>query len=270
MRSAISILFFVTAAGCQPAPSSGELDQAEEEQHNVKSQLKANAKAQAPVIDHGGYVIPASKVYAIYWGPAAGFPSDLASGMASLLGGFNGSSYLGIAGQYMRGAAISTAYMGATSDSSNPPSNAPTAAALGTEVCKLFVSPDPNALYVVFTSNAPNINYCAWHSTATCNGVTFQVAYMPNQALLPNCSPYTRSNLGCNTYSDGTVTTADSLAHEFMETITDAHINAWYDKSKAEVGDKCNFVYQACVDLPTGPWQIQSIWSNAISGCQQD
>jgi hypothetical protein len=92
---------------------------------------------------------------------------------------------------------------------------------------------------------------------------------MPNQALLPGCSPFTRTNLHCNSYSEGTVTSADSVAHEFMESITDAHIDAWYDKQKQEIADKCNFVYSACVNLPNGSWQIQSEWSDAIGGCQQ-
>ena len=33
--------------------------------------------------------------------------------------------------------------------------------------------------------------------------------------------------------------------------------------------DKCNHVYQNCVNLPTGSWQIQSEWSNAIAARQQ-
>jgi hypothetical protein len=189
--------------------------------------------------------------------------------MAALLGGFNGTGYLRVVEQYMRGTPVSSAYGGSLVDSSAPPSRAPSTAALGAEVCKLVAAPDPDTLYVVFTSNAPKVNYCAWHDKATCNGVTFQVAYVPNQAILSGCSPYTKSNLGCNSYSDGTVASADSVAHEFMETVTDAHIDAWYDATKAEIGDKCNYDYQACVNLTTGTWQIQSLWSNAINGCQQ-
>jgi len=231
-------------------------------------QARAASKA-SPLIDHGGAVQPASKTYAIYWGSTGGFPSDLQSGMASLLSGFNGSSYLGIAEQYMRGAAISTAYMGSVADTSAPPSRAPGTATIGAEVCKLYPNPDPTALYIVFTSNAPKVSYCAWHDKATCNGVTIQIAYVPNQALLAGCSPYLVKNLGCNKLSVGTVASADSVAHEFMEAITDPHLDAWYDKSGAEIGDKCNFVYQRCVNLPTGSWQIQAEWSNAINACQQ-
>jgi hypothetical protein len=222
-----------------------------------------------PLVDHGGLVLPASKTYAIYWGPASGFASDLQSGMVSLLSGFNGSSYLGIAQQYMRGAAVSTAYMGSSADTSAPPSKAPSTATIAAEVCKLYPTPDPSALYIVFTSNTPKVNYCAWHGTATCNGVTIQVAYIPNQALVSGCSPYTVKNLGCNKLSVGTVASADSVAHEFMEAITDPHIDAWYDRTGSEIGDKCNFTYHSCVTLSTGSWQIQSEWSNAINGCQQ-
>src|SRR5262249_25713791 len=154
-------------------------------------------------------------------------------------------------------------------DTSAPPKKPPRTADIGAEVCRLFSTPDPAGLYIVFTSNAPNVNYCAWHSYATCNGVTFQIAYIPNQELLPACSPYTRVDLGCNTYSDGTVTSADSVAHEFMEAITDPRLNAWYDKNGLEVADKCEYDYQACVGLSnSSTWQIQSEWSNATGGCQ--
>ena len=141
---------------------------------------------------------------------------------------------------------------------------------IAAEVCKLVPSPNPDGLYIVFTSSAPHVNYCAWHASATCNGVTFQVAYVPNQQLLPACSPYTRKDLGCNSQSAGTVTSADSVAHEFMEAITDAHGDAWYDQNGMEIADKCNYDYQACVVLGNGSsWQIQSEWSNQIGGCRQ-
>ena len=228
-----------------------------------------SSAASSPLIDHGGLLLPASKTWAIYWGTPANFPADLQSGISALLTGFNGSGYLGVAQQYMRGAPVSTTYMGSVPDTSAPPAKAPQTSEIGAEVCKLFPNPDPTAIYIVFTSNAPNVRYCAWHDMTTCNGVTFQVAYIPNQAQLSGCSPYLAKNLRCNSYSEGTVASADSVAHEFMEAITDPRLDAWYDKHGAEIGDKCNFVYQSCVSFPTGSWQIQAEWSNAINACQQ-
>ena len=242
------------------------------QQTEAEKQANNGAIQSFPLIDHGGVILPSSTTHAIYWGTQAEFPSDLQSGMESLLTGFNGSSYLGIADQYMRGAGVATTlYGGALMDPSTPPAKAPTTAEIGAEVCKLFPSPDPNAVYFVFTSNAPKINFCAWHADASCNGVTFQIAYVPNQALLVSgCSPYLVQKLGCNNLSEGTVASADSVAHEFMEAITDPQLNAWYDRRGAEIGDKCNFEYRSCVNLTSGPnWQIQEEWSNAISGCQQ-
>ena len=244
-----------------------DYDQTKADQHANKGQGSSN-----PVIDHGGPVLESSNTYAIYWGTNSDFPTDLQASMTDLLTGFSKSSYLGIAQQYMRtNSGIATTYSGTFTDTSAPPAKSPTTAQIGAEVCKLVAHPDPNGVYFVFTSNAPHINFCAWHSAATCNGATFQVAYVPNQALLPSCSPYTAKNLNCNSLSVGTVSSADSVAHEFMESISDPQLNAWYDKSGEEIGDKCNFNYQACVDLAgkVGSWQIQSIWSNAINGCQQ-
>jgi hypothetical protein len=76
---------------------------------NYADEKARGATKTSPLIDHSGAVLPASKTYAIYWGNTGGFPSDLQFGMVSLLSGFNRSSYLGIAEQYMRGAATSTA-----------------------------------------------------------------------------------------------------------------------------------------------------------------
>jgi hypothetical protein len=281
MRPSALLLLPLTFAGClaQPddsTPASHEEstaaaldDSAPGHVHSLSGAASTKTKV-SNVTDHGGTVLASSTTYGIYWGTQSAFSPDLQSGMDALLGGLNTSSYLGIAQQYMRGAPISSVFGGDLIDTSSPPKGAPNAAALGAEVCKLVPSPDPNGIYVVFTSNAPNINYCAWHNKATCNGVTFQVAYVPNQEQLPHCSPLTITDLKCNSYSAGTVTAADSVAHEVIEAITDAHIDAWYDANRLEVADKCEYTYTACVALPNGStWQIQQEWSNAITGCQQ-
>ena len=248
---------------------------------NAKGQLqrgvpdtKANKGSSQTqnVIDHHGPVLPSSKQYFIFWGPPGDFPRDAMTGLTSLAQGLAGSSYLGIMQQYMRGASISTMYVNVASDLSAPPSHGPSTASIVNEACKAINSnsgwsADSNALYTVVTSNFPHINYCAWHASGTCNGTTIQVAYLPNASGVAGCDPGNLFN--CNGYSQGTRSMADSYAHEFSETITDPQGNAWYDQSGAEIGDKCNFNYSACVSLKTGSWQLQKEWSNAISACQQ-
>lgn len=266
----IAVILAITLAACAARNVSPEQPTAESwHARAVYNGQGAAKKKNGPLIDHGGAVLASSTTYAIYWGTPSDFPADLEAGMAALLSGFKHSGYLDIASQYMRGATASTTYAGSITDTSAPPRKPPSTSAIAAEVCKLVPAPNPEGVYIVFTSNAPNVPYCAWHDRATCNGVTFQVAYVPNQELLPACSPYVKADLGCNDYSEGTVTSADSVAHEFMEAITDAHLDAWYDKNGLEVADKCEYNYQSCVDLGRESWQIQSEWSNAIGGCQQ-
>ena len=226
------------------------------------------------LIDHGGKILPASSTYAIWWGPQAGFPADAVAGMETLLAGFDKSHYLGIALQYMRGAtSISSSFKGSLSDSSAPPSHQPQVSVIVNEVGKVLdsnkIAPDPNTVYFVYTSNNPKSSYCAWHSSGSVHGVTVQVAYMPNTSGVAGCDP--GDLYGANSYSEGTRSLADSTAHEFMESVTDAvPTSAWADRNGAEIGDKCNFQYSGVVTLGNGSsWQLQQEWSNADNGCTQ-
>lgn len=228
-----------------------------------------NATTASPLLDHGGTVLASSTTHAIWWGPTAQFPADAQSAIPTELAGFAGSSYLGIAQQYMRGASISTSYGGSVSDLSAPPASSPKTQTIVSEVARFFPNPDPNAVYFVYTSNRPNnVNFCGWHFYGTIGRTTVQVAYVPNYPTA--CDPLVATNLNANSLDQGTRAMADTTAHEFMEAITDPLVTAWYDKSKSEIGDKCNFVYFAPVVLSNkSTWQIQAEWSNALGGCQQ-
>jgi hypothetical protein len=118
------------------------------------------------------------------------------------------------------------------------------------------------------TSNFPgHVNYCAWHGSGTCNETTIQVSFQPNTTGIAGCDPGNLYN--CNSYSQGTRSRAKVVSHEYIEAITDPNLNAWYDSSESEIGDKCGWTFNACVYLTNGRWQLQQEWSNAVSGCQQ-
>jgi hypothetical protein len=276
--SALALVSLVIG-GCSGAtePEGSTLEAVSDGSPHIRQQTKA-ASAPSPLVDHGGDVIAHSNTYAIFWGAASDFPSDEIDGVRAMLGGLNGSAYLSVANQYLRAPTTQpTTSYAATSVyqsqgekflTSAPPSRAPRASDLGAQVCAIYGTPDPNGIYFFFTSNYPKVNYCAWHDKATCNGVTFQVGYMPNMQGVSGCSPFKVKNLGCNAYSEATQSLLDGLAHEFMEATTDPHIDAWYDKGGSEIGDKCNFVYGSCVPLTNGTsWQLQQEWSNAAGGC---
>ncbi len=223
------------------------------------------------LIDHGGPVLPASSAYTIWWGNASAWPNDVVPAIEGLFSELQGSSFLGIAGQYMRGAGVGTAVAASFTDTSSPPTHKPRVSTIVGEACRMITAnghtPDPSAIYFVLTSNFPGgVNYCAWHSYGTCNGATIQVAYMPNTTGIGGCDP---GNLGCNGYSQGARSIGNVASHEFMEAITDPTLSAWYDSAGSEIGDKCAWQFQSCVGFTTTSWQLQEEWSNAAAGCVQ-
>jgi hypothetical protein len=269
LASVLSLVVSAASGGAALAGSGGpngaKASGASADRH--VGQSKPNS-GPANLIDHGGPVLLSSHTVAIFWGPTADFAPGLQTAMTSLLGGMNGSAYLGVVQQYMRSAtAVTSTNDPALHDTSTPPSKALNPNALGAEVAKLVQTPNPDTIYFVFTSNMPHISYCAYHSTATPNGVLVQVAYVPLQPA--GCSPFSRGvNLGANSYVESVQAAADSAAHEFIEAVTDPHLNAWYDKNGAEIADKCEYDYQGVVYLSNGShWQIQSNWSNTASAC---
>jgi serine protease len=176
----------------------------------------------------------------------------------------------------MRGASVSTSFHTNLFDTSAPPTGSPSTSAIVSEACSVInaagLAPDTNAVYHVYTSNFPGgrVSFCAWHGSGTCNGVTIQVAYMPNTTGIAGCDP--GDLYGCNSYSQGTRSLANVSSHEYMEAITDPDSpNAWYDSAGAEIGDKCAWKFSSCVNLGSagGSWQLQQEWSNKVSGCVQ-
>jgi hypothetical protein len=222
------------------------------------------------LVDHGGKLLPSSTTYAIWWG-SSGFPADEQTAMPSLLRGFGGSSYFATADQYMRGGTATSTYVNAYADTSAPPSHGPSVNTIVNEVSSVLnahgLTPDPNAIYFVYTSNFPKLHYCAWHSAGTIGGVTVQVAYIPNTTGVTGCAPpggYTAPN----GLTQGTQSIADSTAHEFMEAVTDpVPASGWTDKNGAEIADKCVTFYGGLVTLGKTKWELQGEWSNADAGC---
>jgi hypothetical protein len=238
-------------------------------QHDAHGHGGGGGGATKYLFDHGGEILPSSHVYVIWWGPSSAWAADVQSGMGTFFGGLGGSHYTNTAVQYMRGRtnSIAAAVSGTATDSSTPPSNA-SPSQLAAEASKEFPAADPLGVYFVFTSNFPSGgNFCAWHSYGSVDGVTDGVAYMPNTTNVTGCDPGNAYGL---TGSEGLRSLANVTAHEFMESITDTVLSAWYDSSGSEIGDKCAWQFKSAVTLSNGSkWQLQEEWSNAASGCVQ-
>jgi hypothetical protein len=109
--------------------------------------------ATSNLVDHGGRILPASKIYYLWWGNASAWPSDANSGLTAFAQGLNDSTFMGdIFPQYMRGTGVSTSFVTSYFDSSAPPSHGPKTSTIVDEACTVInnngLTPDPTAVYV--------------------------------------------------------------------------------------------------------------------------
>jgi hypothetical protein len=232
------------------------------------------AAAHVALVDHGGAVLPAATVHAIWWGPTADFPADERVTVEAELAALNHSSYLAVASQYLRGAAATATFSRAHAwaDTSAPTAGPVTADTLAAEVTKYLTAtgqqPSATAIYLVFTSTGVTGAECAWHSArqVTANGASAlaPVAYLPNATGVEKCD----TGIAVEGTSAAATAVAASVAHEIIETQTDVIPGAaWTAADGDEIGDVCAsdlrlVTLQGGLTLP-----LQAIWSNTTNSC---
>ena len=252
-----------------------------------KAKSAATTKAPAPIynlINHNGPTLGQIKLYAIWWGPTANFPSGYQASIRSALTGLGCASgactgMSKMMEQYLAAnkKSASIQYSGEFTDISAPVASAPSAAQIVTEVNKVVTNAaiDPTALYLVFSSNFPkNAGYCGYHSAgAVGNTKWFTVSYMPNLTGVAGCGAnalpgYASSGSGSATL--GVDSVVNVLTHELYETMTDPMLTgayAWYDALGYEIGDKCAWTTSAKMKLGSSTFTVQQEWSNAVQAC---
>jgi hypothetical protein len=221
------------------------------------------------LLDHGGNVAASTRTFALWWGRASAFPADARAVVESLLTGLDGSTYLGVVDEYLRGTHATTSFGGSLFDDATvPPSANPAESVVGGKACSALaangIANRAGDLVFVITSTFPagTLPFCAWHSWVTCNDEALLVVYLPN----PEGTPCGRMGNGCNTFSPEATALGTFAAHELMESITDPYITTWQDLLGDEIADKC-FGLAACVPLSTGTLQLQPLYSNALHAC---
>jgi hypothetical protein len=255
----------------------------------------------------GGPVVPAEHVVSIYWakstifsgGPTAG-TSSTSSTDGSLVGTYlnslGGSNYYNINTTYTdtvgggHTVANSLNYTGFWADNgpTAPASgSSPSDAAIQAEIVNYFTTtktaPDPATVYAVFSASGVNLgggaytSYCAYHGYFAYNGSTVLYAAMPYD-YNPSCNLLN----GSPNNDPGGDAEVNVLSHELEEANTDPQLNAWYDTTGAENGDKCawNFGTEflstkngsgyANITVGGRDYLVQQNWLNANGGgCYQ-
>jgi hypothetical protein len=124
----------------------------------------------------------------------------------------------------------------------------------GTDMCispGLCYSPD----------NPESFVFCAFHGS---------IDFGPNQHVLFSVEPYQDVD-GCRLTSQtphGVIdATASTLSHEFIETITDPDLDAWFNLLTGnEIADLC-FAFASNQRMGVHAYSIQEEYSNAVHGC---
>lgn len=251
---------------------------------------------------HGGPIIYAQKVAAIYWSSSTIYPGGPAPGTTgagsadgSLVGFFmshlGASPYYNINTTYYDGTGSpvqnSVAYTQFWASNTNVPLPGMVVPdqLIQAQIVSGFTSGkltyDPNTLYLVFTDQLVNLGgefgiiYCAYHGNFAWNGNDVKYAAMPHDIDFPDCNALNGSPNN-DPAADAEVNT---LAHETEETNTDEDLNAWYDASGNENADKCAWTFgrtyaaadgaTANMNLGGRDFLVQQNWVNANGGsCQ--
>ena len=262
---------------------------------------KQSPFAGIPLVYHGGPVMLTNKSYAIYWKPAG---YSMASGYDTTINQYFtdvahdsglGSNVYAAATQYYQNPGsqhiqYSSSFGGSYTDTNPfPASGCPlysglpvclTDAQIQTEVDNVIASQGwtRNSTNMFFMFTPINVGSCFDGSGSTC-AFTYYCAYhgTSNSGAIYANMPYTGGVGGCDEgqYPNGASNQADPTinvtSHEHNEAITDPQLNAWYDSTGAETGDKCAWNFGALQGPNGGEYNqtinghhyyLQMEWSN--------
>ncbi|HWF80988.1 MAG TPA: hypothetical protein VN695_10405 [Streptosporangiaceae bacterium] len=225
--------------------------------------------AGIPLLNHGGPVQNAPRVYVVYWdwvGDASGEQPYLNQFLSSV-----GSTFwLSAVSQYGGGSGRNL-LAGTWSDPTPIPAN-PTDAQIQAEAVAAAnhfgTGNSVNVQIVVATPTGHSTAgfgtvFCAYHGALAADpNVTYtDLPYMTDAAAA----------CGENAVNVGAKGTLDGVSivegHELAETITDPLLNAWFDANGNEIGDKCAWVGLANLNTWSRAFAVQPLWSNNANGC---
>lgn len=307
----VALLFFTESTAPADA-SAAVLSDTGSGLHVAKTRHMATASGTGNLTYHGGRVMQSSSTsYAIFWEPPTlqtGAPTHVSATYNSLIQRYfgdvggnglykNNTQYYQVVSGVTQFIVNKSSFGSAWVDTSAypasgcvdtaTPGNCVSDAQIHAEVVKAMSANGWTGglkhEFFVFTSYGEGscasgtscafTAYCAYHGHFTSNSQTVLYANMP----------YTGTSLqGCGvSQSPNNDFDADSTinvtSHEQMETVTDPRLNAWYDSSGEEIGDKCAWVF-GTLSLDGGKaneeWNghfyiLQEEWDNKVSGCVQ-
>jgi hypothetical protein len=246
-----------------------------------------------PLQYNGGPVeATSSKNFLIFWEPTGSVvATNYNATLAQFFGDVGGSSLYGVATQYyqtsgstQQNIANSSSVGGTWTDTTAYSSGTLQDSDIQAEVNKAIAANHwPTGVgneYFVFLAQGENecmggscsfSSYCAYHGDYASSGATVLYAAMPYAGTdLGGCGIQSGSGTPNGAATDAEISVA---SHEMMETVTDPLLNAWFDASGSEIGDKCAYTYGPTAangsDLTINghPYIVQEEFSNSALGC---
>jgi hypothetical protein len=295
--SAVAVLALTapatTVAAARPAAGTGVV-----QQMTVRPVHAPAASTTSNLFYHGGVggvgvETGSDNVYVVWWGSQwnSNDPSGQAGIQQGFFNGVGGSSWNNSVTQYCQGVASGSTSCGGGTPATNPTSvlagtwydnsasapRHPSQSQLAGEAARAAshfgnttAGSNTTSQYVISTAHGFNsrgfgTQYCAWHSSTSSSDGNLAYTNMPY---------ITDAGASCGANFNGLGPKAGITivgGHEFGETESDIFPNGgWLDSSGAENGDKCAWISSgqgasAKVNLSTGTFAVQSLWSNAFN-----
>ncbi|GCE15630.1 hypothetical protein [Tengunoibacter tsumagoiensis] len=231
---------------------------------------------------HGGAVeAGTTNTYAIFWEPTGNVSSTYHSLIERYFGDIGGSGlynnnkqYKNSSGQYPS----NTSFAGAWVDTSGYPESPLLDSDIQNEVSYAQSvngwSSSVNNIFFVFTEAGQDLCFDSSYSQCASNAFCAYHSYFGSNTIYA-AMPYAYS-FSCNggngpNGDQAADETINVTSHEQIEAATDPLLNAWYDSSGSEIGDKCAWNFGnssgANITLNGNPYRLQKEWDNAKRGC---
>ena len=241
------------------------------------------------IVYHQGPIITGPiNVYYIWYGNWSTLNPNANSIITKFGQNVGGSPYFNINTSYYNGANVhvtnSVTLKGSTTDNYSQGTSLSDAAVqtiVQSAISSGRLPLDTNGLYFVLTSSDVAetsgflTQYCGWHTYGTINGANIKYSFVGDPSQNPAaCEAQTASSPNGDPAADGMVSV---MAHELEEAVTDPNLNAWYDRTGAENGDKCAWTFGTTstasngsaynVTLGGSQFLIQRNWSASKQTC---
>lgn len=247
----------------------------------------------------GGPVMHTLQAFTIFWAPAG---HSIAASYENLLnryfGDVGGSSFYNIVTQYydnpgtvhiqnqstLGGTWVDTTAYPHAGTGSDPLQDSDIQASAARAIAQNNWPTGTSNMFFVFTPQGvesclnsttctpgtAHPTYCAYHGDFVDSGNEVVYANMPyDETWTTQCRSFTASPNG-NLAADSEISTT---SHEHLEAATDPLLNAWFDLTGYEIGDKCAYNYGSILSdghnliLNGNEYIAQQEWSNAVTNC---